>query len=89
MSETDAPPVVRRWLRLPAPPRVDLALAAAFVVMTLAEALFSPAVTSPVEHAVVGSLAMALLAWRRTAPLLVALLIAHAAPQLGLDRGAE
>jgi len=76
LSETDASPVVRRRLRLPArPPRVDVALAAAFVVMTLAEALFSPAVTSPVEHAVVGSLAMALLAWRRTAPLLVALLI--------------
>ena len=43
LSETDAPPVVGRLLRLPArPPRVDIALAAAFVVMTLAEAAFSP-----------------------------------------------
>src|SRR6478672_12947193 len=63
-------------LRLPArPPRVDIALAAAFVVMTLAEAAFSPDVASPVEHAVFGSLAMTLLAWRRSAPLLVAALI--------------
>ena len=76
LSETDAPPVVRRRLRLPArPPRVDIALAAAFVVMTLAEAAFSPDVASPVEHAVFGSLAMALLAWRRTAPLAVAALV--------------
>ena len=76
LSETDAPPVVRRWLRLPArPPRVDIALAAAFVVMTLAEAAFSPDVASPVEHAVFGSLAMAVLAWRRTAPLAVAALV--------------
>ena len=64
----DLPKLVR-------PPWVDVALAAAFVVMTLAEALLSPAVTSPVEHAVVGSLAMALLAWRRVAPLAVAALV--------------
>jgi signal transduction histidine kinase len=76
LSETDVPPVVRRRLRLPArPPRVDVALAAAFVVMTLAEAAFSPDVASPVEHAVFGSLAMALLAWRRSAPLAVAALV--------------
>jgi signal transduction histidine kinase len=61
---------------LPAPPRVDVALAAAFVVMTLAEAVLSPDVSSPVEHAVVGGLAMALLAWRRVAPLVVTALIA-------------
>ena len=61
---------------LPAPPRVDVALASAFVVMTLAEAVLSPDVSSPVEHAVVGGLAMALLAWRRVAPLVVTALIA-------------
>jgi len=66
---------VRRRLSVPAPPRVDVALAAAFVVMTLAEAVLSPDVTSPVEHAVVGGLAMALLAWRRVAPLVVTTLI--------------
>ena len=76
LSETDVRSVVRRRLRLPArPPRVDIALAAAFVVMTLAEAALSPDVSSPWEHAVVGSLAMTLLVWRRTAPLLVAALI--------------
>ncbi len=61
--------------RIPRPPRVDVALAAAFVVMTLAESVYSPQVTSPVAHAVVGTLAMGLLAWRRSAPLAVAALV--------------
>ena len=58
--------------RIPRPPWFDVALAAAFVVMTLAESLASSEVTSPVAHAVVGTLAMGLLAWRRSAPLAVA-----------------
>ena len=57
------------------PPRVDIALAAAFAVMILAEAAFSPLVTSPVRHALIGVPAMALLAWRREAPLVVAALV--------------
>jgi signal transduction histidine kinase len=61
--------------RLPRPPWVDVALAAAFVVMTLAESVFSPAVSSPVGHAVVGTLAMGVLAWRRSAPLAVAAIV--------------
>jgi signal transduction histidine kinase len=51
---------------------VDAAIAAAFVAMTVAEALFSPSVGSPVEHVTVAGLAMVTLAWRRRAPLVVA-----------------
>ena len=58
-------------LRSLVPPRVDAAIAAVFVALVLAEAAFSPAVTDPLRHAVVGSLAMAVLVWRRRAPLVV------------------
>ena len=54
------------------PPLLDVVIAAAFVAMTVAEAVFSPKVASPVEHVVVAGLAMAALAWRRRAPLVVA-----------------
>jgi signal transduction histidine kinase len=57
------------------PPLLDAVIAALFVAMTLAEALFSPKVGSPVEHVVVAGLAMASLAWRRRAPLVVAALV--------------
>jgi len=57
------------------PPLLDVAIAAAFVAMTVAEAVFSPKVSSPVEHVVVAGLAMAALAWRRRAPLVVAALV--------------
>jgi signal transduction histidine kinase len=61
--------------RLPRPPWVDVALAAAFVVMTLAESVLSPDVGSPVGHAVFGTLAMGALAWRRSAPVAVAAVV--------------
>ncbi|MPZ94662.1 MAG: hypothetical protein GEU96_07035 [Propionibacteriales bacterium] len=54
------------------PPRVDILIAAAFVLLTVAEALFSSGVRSPVLHLVVAGLAMATLAWRRSFPLVVA-----------------
>jgi signal transduction histidine kinase len=57
------------------PPLLDVVIAAVFVAMTLAEALFSPKVGSPVVHVVVAGLAMLSLAWRRRAPLLVALVV--------------
>ena len=57
------------------PPLLDAVIALAFVAMTVAEALFSPKVGSPVEHVVVAGLAMASLAWRRRAPLVVAALV--------------
>jgi signal transduction histidine kinase len=57
------------------PPLLDVVIASAFVAMTVAEAVFSPKVSSPVEHVVVAGLAMAALAWRRRAPLLVAALV--------------
>ena len=57
------------------PPLLDVVIAAAFVAMTVAEAVFSPKVTSPVEHVVVAGLAMASLAWRRRAPLVVTALV--------------
>jgi signal transduction histidine kinase len=57
------------------PPLVDVVIAGAFVAMTVAEAVLSPDVTSPVEHVAVAGLAMVLLAWRRRAPLTVAALV--------------
>jgi signal transduction histidine kinase len=57
------------------PPLLDVVIAAAFVAMTVSEAVFSPKVNSPVEHVVVAGLAMAALAWRRRAPLVVAALV--------------
>ena len=57
------------------PPLLDAVIAAAFVAMTVAEALFSSKVSSPVEHVVVAGLAMASLAWRRRAPLVVAAVV--------------
>jgi signal transduction histidine kinase len=57
------------------PPLVDVAIAAIFVAMTAAEALFSDKVSSPVVHVVVAGLAMASLAWRRRAPIVVAAIV--------------
>ncbi len=57
------------------PPLLDAVIAAVFVAMTAAEAAFNPSVTSPVEHLAVAGLAMAALAWRRRAPLVVAALV--------------
>ena len=57
------------------PPLLDAVIAAVFVVMTVAEALFSPDVTSPLQHVAVAGVAMLALAWRRRAPLLVAALV--------------
>ena len=61
--------------RLPSlrPPLVDVAIAGAFVAFTVAEALFAPG-DAPWWRALVGGLAAALVAWRRTAPITVALL---------------
>src|SRR5688500_11263654 len=56
------------------PPPVDVAIAAAFVAFTVAEALFAPG-DAPWWRALVGGLAAALLAWRRQAPIAVALLV--------------
>ncbi|MET0839412.1 MAG: sensor histidine kinase [Marmoricola sp.] len=57
------------------PPLLDALIAAVFVAMTVAEAIFSTDVRSPVEHVVVAGLAMAALAWRRRASLVVALIV--------------
>jgi signal transduction histidine kinase len=57
------------------PPLLDALIAVAFVAMTVAEAVFSPAVSRPVEHILVAGLAMAALAWRRRSPLVVAALV--------------
>ncbi len=54
------------------PSRFDAAISAAFVLMTVAEAVASSAVESPLTHVLVAGLAMAGLAWRRHYPLLVA-----------------
>ncbi len=62
-------------MRIPVPPAVDIAIAAAFVLFSVAEALFSPAVTSPVLHVVLAGAAMAALAWRRSFPVGVAAVV--------------
>jgi signal transduction histidine kinase len=57
------------------PPLLDVAIATAFVAITVAEAVFSTKVTSPVEHVVLAGLAVATLAWRRRVPLVVAAVV--------------
>jgi len=52
-----------------------MAIAAVFVVLSLAEVFVNGTVTSPVEHVVVTGLAMAALAWRRRFPIGVAVLV--------------
>ena len=61
-----------RGMRLPVPPPVDLAIAAAFLLFTVAEAVFRQDVSSPVAHVVVAGVAMVVLAWRRSFPIGVA-----------------
>lgn len=56
-------------IRLPVPPVADLVLAGAFLLLTVAEALLSPEVTSPTLHILVAGTAMLALAWRRSFPL--------------------
>jgi signal transduction histidine kinase len=62
-------------MRLPVPPAVDIAIAAAFVLLSVAEAAFSPAVTSPTLHVALAGAAMAALAWRRSFPVGVAVAV--------------
>jgi signal transduction histidine kinase len=57
------------------PPLVDVAIALAFVAMTVAEGLLSPLVTDPTRHLLVAGTAMAALAWRRLYPVPVAVLV--------------
>src|SRR6478735_518087 len=56
------------------PPKVDVAIAAAFVAFAVAEGLAGPG-DQPWWRAVAGGFAAALLAWRRQAPILVAALV--------------
>ncbi|MGH3333448.1 MAG: hypothetical protein ACRDPJ_19295 [Nocardioidaceae bacterium] len=65
----------RQTYRRPVPPWTDVALAGTFVVLTSAEALYSPDVRSPALHMVVAGLAMAGLAWRRHFPIAVAAVV--------------
>jgi len=57
------------------PPRLDLALAAVFVTLSVAEVFVNGTVRSPLEHVLVTGVAMASLAWRRRFPLTVAALV--------------
>ena len=57
------------------PGRTDIAIAVAFVLMSLAEVWVNGTVESPVEHVLVTGLAMGALAWRRTFPIAVALVV--------------
>ncbi len=54
------------------PPPLDIAIAAVFVAMTVAEGLLNPHVESFARHLGIAGVAMASLAWRRRAPLVVA-----------------
>ena len=66
---------VRRpaWTELP--PRIDLAVAAAFVVLVVVEALLNGGPRPLWIHLPVATLAMAALAWRRRFPFAVALAV--------------
>ena len=58
-------------LSLPRPPLADVLLAVFYAVVVVIEALTETSVSNPVVHAAAGGLAMVLLAWRRSSPLLV------------------
>jgi signal transduction histidine kinase len=64
-----------RLVKLRRPPLLDVAIALAFVAMNVAEALSNPDVSSPLQHVGIAGLALATLAWRRQAPLVVAALV--------------
>jgi len=55
------------------PPRLDLAIAAAFLLLAAIEALTAGGPRPTLLHLVVAGLAMVAVAWRRRFPLLVAL----------------
>ncbi|MGN6578277.1 MAG: sensor histidine kinase [Nocardioides sp.] len=57
------------------PPRLDIAIAALFVALSLAEVFVNGTVRSPLEHVVVTGIAMSALAWRRRFPIAVAVLV--------------
>jgi signal transduction histidine kinase len=57
------------------PPLLDVLIAAGFVAMTVAEAVSNPNVDSQALHLGVAGIAMASLAWRRQAPLVVAAVV--------------
>lgn len=56
------------------PPRLDIAIAALFVTLTVAEAALNGSIDSPLMHVGVAGAAMAAVAWRRVYPIPVALL---------------
>ena len=62
----------RRWIW---PPRIDIAIAVAFMILSTVEGLLSPGVRGPLQHLLVGLPAMAALAWRRQFPLAVAVIV--------------
>ncbi len=57
------------------PPRLDVAVAALFVALSLAEVFVNGTVRSPLEHVLVTGVAMSALAWRRRFPIAVAVLV--------------
>src|SRR5688572_1618641 len=57
------------------PPRLDIAIAAVFLALSLLEVFVNGTVTSSAEHVVVTGLAMSALAWRRRFPVVVAALV--------------
>jgi signal transduction histidine kinase len=61
-----------RGMRIPVPPAADIAIAGAFLLFTVAEAVFRTDVSSPWLHVVVAGVAMVVLAWRRSFPIGVA-----------------
>ena len=62
-------------LSLPRPPLADVLLAVFYAAVVVAEALTEPTLRSTGVHVVVGAVAMLALAWRRSWPLLVAVVV--------------
>ena len=69
-THPDVRPATRRRAR---PPRLDIGIAAVFVVLTVLEATLNGVIDSPVVHVLVAGTAMAAVAWRRMYPIPVAL----------------
>ena len=57
------------------PPRLDIAIAIAFVALSAVEAALTPSITSPVRHLIVAVPCLGSIAWRRQFPVAVALIV--------------
>ena len=73
--------------RLRRPPLLDALLAGFLAVVVLAEAFTEPAVRVPALHALIGTTVMVAIAWRRSFPMLISVLVVAGNVVLGANGG--